>query len=88
MWARSGGVSIYVAPTRAEAQAKFDALQAFIDPAHSVGTFKTFLGWDLTGHDLDGPPPVPQPTRQPRIELPHWQQPRATPWPAPIRSTG
>ena len=29
------GVSIYVAPTRAEAQAKFDALQAFIDPAHS-----------------------------------------------------
>ena len=53
------GVSIYVAPTRAEAQAKFDALQAFVDPAASVAGFKAFLDWDLTRADLDGPPPPP-----------------------------
>lgn len=53
------GVSIYVAPTRAEAQAKLDVLQAFIDPAASVAAFKTFLDWDLTGVDLDDPPPPP-----------------------------
>lgn len=54
------GVSVFVAPTRAEAQAKFDALQQFIDPAASVHAFKTFLGWDLAAADLDGPPPPPQ----------------------------
>lgn len=53
------GVSIYVAPTRAEAQAKFDALQTFIDPNVSVGMFKAFLDWDLSGLDLDGPPTPP-----------------------------
>ena len=53
------GVSIYVAPTRAEAQAKFDLLQQFVDPAASVQVFKTFLDWDLTGVDLDAPPPPP-----------------------------
>lgn len=53
------GVSIYVAPTREEAQAKFDALQAFIDPAVSVAAFKVFLDWDLTTVDLDSPPPPP-----------------------------
>lgn len=53
------GVSIYVAPTRTEAQAKFDALEAFVDPAASLGMVKLFLDWDLTRADLDAPPPPP-----------------------------
>jgi len=53
------GVSIYVAATREEAQAKFDRLQAFIDPHQALHGIKSFLGWDLFGHDLDGPPPEP-----------------------------
>ena len=53
------GVSIYVAPTRAEAQAKFDVLQQFVDPRANVLAFKAFLDWDLTGLDLDGPPTPP-----------------------------
>ena len=53
------GVSIYVAPTRAEAQVKLDALQVFVDPAASVQAFKTFLDWDLTEVDLDSPPTPP-----------------------------
>jgi len=53
------GVSIYVAPSRAEAQAKFDLLQAFIDPAASIAGFKAFLDWDLDETDPDSPPPPP-----------------------------
>jgi len=53
------GVSIYVASTRAEAQAKFDVLQQFVDPRANVQAFKHFLDWDLTGRDLDGPPSPP-----------------------------
>lgn len=53
------GVSIYVGQTRAEAQAKFDALQAFVDPVANVAAFKLFLDWDLTTVDLDDPPPPP-----------------------------
>jgi hypothetical protein len=34
-------------------------LQAFVDPAASLVGFKTFLGWDLTEVDIDGPPPPP-----------------------------
>jgi len=53
------GVSIYVAPTRDEAQAKFDELQAFVDPVANVAAFKIFLDWDLTTVDLDAAPPPP-----------------------------
>jgi len=53
------GVSIYVGRTRAEAQAKFDTLQAFVDPVANVAAFKLFLDWDLTSVDLDDPPPPP-----------------------------
>ena len=53
------GVSIYVASTREEAQAKFDVLQQFVDPAASVPVIKAFLDWDMTGLDLDGPPTPP-----------------------------
>ncbi|MFM7027634.1 MAG: LLM class flavin-dependent oxidoreductase [Chakrabartia sp.] len=54
------GASIYVAPTRAEAQAKLDALQAFVDPVASVRAYASFLDWDLTSVDIDAPPPVPR----------------------------
>lgn len=53
------GVSIYVAETREAAQAKFDALQAFVDPQLALIGIKTFLEWDLSAHDLDGPVPEP-----------------------------
>ncbi|MEM9964800.1 MAG: LLM class flavin-dependent oxidoreductase, partial [Asticcacaulis sp.] len=53
------GVSIYVGETREEAQAKFDALHAFVDPQQALVGIKTFLEWDLSGHDLDGPVPAP-----------------------------
>jgi FMN-dependent oxidoreductase (nitrilotriacetate monooxygenase family) len=53
------GVSIYVAETHEAAREKFDRLQAFIDPAASLAAFRGFLDWDLTGVDLDGPPPPP-----------------------------
>lgn len=53
------GVSIYVASTRAEAEARFETLQAFVDPAASVAAFRSFLDWDLSQVDLDDPPPPP-----------------------------
>jgi FMN-dependent oxidoreductase (nitrilotriacetate monooxygenase family) len=53
------GVSIYVAPTHAEAQAKLDALSGFVDVQAGVQGFKAFLDWDLTALDPDGPPTEP-----------------------------
>lgn len=53
------GASIYVAPTREEAQAKFDALQRFVNVEAAAQGFKTFLDWDLSEADLDAPPPPP-----------------------------
>ena len=53
------GVTIYVGTTKAEAQAKLDALQQFVDLEGSLQAFKIFLDWDLTGLDPDGPPSEP-----------------------------
>ncbi len=53
------GVTIYVAPTRAEAEAKLALLHAFVDTGAALQGIKTFLDWDLTGADLDAPPPPP-----------------------------
>lgn len=52
------GITLYIGRTMAEAQAKFDALQALIDPLTGLGVLWPFFG-DLTGHDLDGPVPAP-----------------------------
>jgi FMN-dependent oxidoreductase (nitrilotriacetate monooxygenase family) len=49
-----------VAPTRAEAQAKFDQLQALLDPLVGLNRLNNAFG-DLSGHDLDGPVPLPDP---------------------------
>jgi FMN-dependent oxidoreductase (nitrilotriacetate monooxygenase family) len=53
------GVTIYVAPTHAEAEAKLALLHAFVDTGAALQSIKTFLDWDLTQADLDGPPPPP-----------------------------
>jgi FMN-dependent oxidoreductase (nitrilotriacetate monooxygenase family) len=45
-----------VAPTRAEAQAKYDQLQALIDPLVGLGQLYPVFG-DLSGHQLDAPVP-------------------------------
>jgi FMN-dependent oxidoreductase (nitrilotriacetate monooxygenase family) len=52
------GLRPVVAPTRAEAQAKFDRLQELLDPMVGLARVYNELG-DLTGHDIDGPVPVP-----------------------------
>ncbi|HEY0213677.1 MAG TPA: LLM class flavin-dependent oxidoreductase [Paenirhodobacter sp.] len=52
------GITLYVGRTRAEAQAKFDELQACIDPLVGLGILGQFFG-DLSGHDIDGPVPAP-----------------------------
>ena len=50
------GITIYTGTTQAEAQARFDELQALIDPLAGLNILYTFCG-DLSGHDLDGPLP-------------------------------
>jgi FMN-dependent oxidoreductase (nitrilotriacetate monooxygenase family) len=45
-----------VARTRAEAQAKYDQLQAMIDPLAGLGSLYSSFG-DLSGYKLDGPVP-------------------------------
>lgn len=53
------GASIYIAPTREEARAKFDALQEFVDWRANVAAFKLFLDWDLTALGPDDAPTEP-----------------------------
>jgi len=47
-----------VAPTRAEAQSKYDQLQALIDPLVGLARLYSIFG-DLSGYPLDGPLPEP-----------------------------
>jgi FMN-dependent oxidoreductase (nitrilotriacetate monooxygenase family) len=58
------GVRTVVARTRAEAQAKFDELQALVDPLVGLARVFNALG-DLTGYDVDGP--VPDPVIEPQV---------------------
>jgi FMN-dependent oxidoreductase (nitrilotriacetate monooxygenase family) len=48
-----------VAPTRAEAQAKLDQLQALLDPLVGLNRLNNAFG-DLSGFPLDGPVPLPE----------------------------
>jgi FMN-dependent oxidoreductase (nitrilotriacetate monooxygenase family) len=59
------GLRPVVAPTRAEAQAKFDRLQELLDPMVGLARVYNELG-DLTGHDIDGP--VPEPAEPPQVK--------------------
>lgn len=53
------GISIYVAPTRKEAQTKFDALHSMVDVADAVAGLGLLLGGvDLSGYDPHGPMPA------------------------------
>ncbi|PWL18340.1 nitrilotriacetate monooxygenase [Falsochrobactrum shanghaiense] len=49
-------LAFYVGETREAAQAKFDALQALIDPLAGLAQLYSFAG-DLSGYDLDKPIP-------------------------------
>jgi FMN-dependent oxidoreductase (nitrilotriacetate monooxygenase family) len=51
------GVVPVVAPTREEAQAKFDELQDLIHPALGVKVLSDLMGVDLSKYPLDGPVP-------------------------------
>jgi FMN-dependent oxidoreductase (nitrilotriacetate monooxygenase family) len=51
------GLSVTVAPTQEEAQAKADELQELIHPAHGLAYLSRRLGHDVTGMDPDQPMP-------------------------------
>jgi len=51
------GLSVTVAPTKEEAQAKFDELQELIHPDHGLAFLSRRIGHDLTGMDPDIPMP-------------------------------
>ena len=54
------GLSVIVAPTRAEAEAKFQSLQELLHPELGVALLSRRLGFDLTGYPFDRPlPPLP-----------------------------
>jgi len=59
------GLGVMVAPTRQEAQDKWQELQDLIHPAVGVALASKYLFYDLTGHDIDGPVPVVEQTGQP-----------------------
>ena len=52
------GLSVFVAPSRQEAQDKFEQLQNLISPEVGVALLSKYIAWDLTGCDVDGPVPV------------------------------
>ena len=55
------GLSVTVAPTRAEAEAKFQALQELLHPDLGLALLSRRLGFDLTGYPLDQTlPPLPE----------------------------
>jgi alkanesulfonate monooxygenase len=52
---------VIAAPTRAEADAKFQALQDLLHPELGLALMSRRLGFDLTGYPLDEPlPPLPE----------------------------
>mgnify|MGYP003700649765 CR=1 FL=1 len=51
------GLSVYVAATRAEAQAKFDALHAMVEVADAIAGLGRLIEVDLSGYDPDAPMP-------------------------------
>ena len=51
------GLLVYVGRTRAEAEAKFEAMQDLIDDKTGIEFLSKRLDFDLTGYDPDSPPP-------------------------------
>jgi FMN-dependent oxidoreductase (nitrilotriacetate monooxygenase family) len=56
------GVTIFVGPTNAEAEAVYEELQSLISPTLGVHYLSKQLTCDLTGCDIDGPVPADIPT--------------------------
>ena len=55
------GLSVLVAPTKAEAEARFRSLQELLHPDLGVALLSRRVGFDLTGYPLDEPlPPLPE----------------------------
>ncbi len=55
------GLSVIVAPTHAEAQAKFKQLQELLHPALGLALLSSRLGHDVSSYALDEPmPPLPE----------------------------
>jgi FMN-dependent oxidoreductase (nitrilotriacetate monooxygenase family) len=55
------GVMPIVGETDAEARAKLEKLQSFISPTNALTLVASRIGYDVSGHDLDGPVPPPPP---------------------------
>ena len=48
-----------IGETEAEARAKLAKLQSWISPTNAITLVASRIGYDVTGHDLDGPVPPP-----------------------------
>jgi FMN-dependent oxidoreductase (nitrilotriacetate monooxygenase family) len=59
------GLGVMVAPTRAEAEEKYQELQNLIHPEVGVALLSKYLFFDLRGYDIDGPVPVVEQSGQP-----------------------
>ena len=53
------GVMPIIGHTDAEARAKLSRLQSFLTPANALVLVSSRLGYDVSGHSLDGPVPAP-----------------------------
>jgi FMN-dependent oxidoreductase (nitrilotriacetate monooxygenase family) len=64
------GLLIFVAPTREEAQAKFQALQDLLHPELGIALLSRRIGFDLSGYPLDEPlPELPENKNDSRSEM-------------------
>jgi N-acetyl-S-(2-succino)cysteine monooxygenase len=59
------GLGVMVAPTRQEAEDKYQELQDLIHPDVGVKLLSKYLFFDLTGYDIDGPVPEVKQSGQP-----------------------
>ncbi|MFZ2004667.1 MAG: LLM class flavin-dependent oxidoreductase [Stellaceae bacterium] len=53
------GVMPIIGQTEEEARAKLAKLQSWINPTNAITLVASRIGYDVTGHDLDGPVPPP-----------------------------
>jgi FMN-dependent oxidoreductase (nitrilotriacetate monooxygenase family) len=53
------GVMPIIGATEAEARTKLAKLQSWINPTNAITLVASRIGFDVTGHDLDGPVPPP-----------------------------
>ncbi len=53
------GVMTVIGSTKAEAEDKYEKLQALIQPELGIKNLSAYFGKDLSGYPLDGPPPEP-----------------------------